>query len=58
MCVYDCVVLQSQVYSEPPHIYLWALWQCVSGMMDDVFISGQSSEVVVWVQGLKKQDYF
>lgn len=29
------------------HIYLQVFWQSVSRMMDDVFIGGQSSEVVV-----------
>lgn len=29
------------------HIYLQVFWQSVRGMMDDVFIGGQFSEVAV-----------
>lgn len=48
LCVFMIVWFLKDRYNlKGLHIYLQVFWQSVSGMMDDVFIGGQFSEVVV-----------
>lgn len=49
LCVFMIVWFPKDRYNlKGLHIYLQVFWQTVSSMMDDVFIGGQFSEVVVW----------
>lgn len=50
--VYDCVVSQRQVQLDAAP-YLSVFWPSVRGMMDDVFIGGQFSEVAVYAPDWK-----